>query len=65
MKTHVHVGFSCFSHEFIFDMDIEEFDQKWKKQLAGVGYFSCLDANFQLVIINPSNCGIIKINEAD
>lgn len=65
MKTIVSVYFNgaYFSHEF--DMNIKEFMLKWNNQINAVGFFTHSNNVGKTIIINPSNCGMIEIDELE
>jgi hypothetical protein len=60
-KTLVFVQFNGWSQEFYFKIPYKEFHKHWTNQIVGVGYVSLFDENGKFVIINPSQCGYITI----
>lgn len=65
VKTSVGVIFDGTLITYIFNKPKEEFLKLWKNHICAVGYISLDDENGNHVIINPTNCGIVEIKEAD
>jgi hypothetical protein len=64
LKTMVTIHFNNgITTECSFDLDIKTFNEKWDNHIAGIGYFTHTDDEGSRVIINPSQCGFIHIEE--
>ena len=63
MRTKVTAHLNGAYVDHLFDMDKVTFMQKWNNHIAGIGYFEHVNTNGVTVIINPSNCALIEIEE--
>lgn len=51
------------THYYYFALSKEGFMSMWNNQIPGCGYYTGRDEDGKIVIINPSNCGAIEIEE--
>lgn len=59
----VYVMFNGASETYKFEGTLKEFKDRWENHNAGIGYFTGKDVEGEIIIINPSNCGTIKMRE--
>lgn len=62
MKTSVYICLNGAAFDYVFDTPIDKFIKHWDNQIHGCGFFSGYDVNRKLIIINPSNCGVIEFS---
>jgi hypothetical protein len=66
MRTQLTIRFNNgVTTECVFNLNINKFHEKWRNHILGVGYFTNIDDDGETIIINPSQCGLIHIEEIE
>lgn len=63
MKTKVTVHFNGAYFEHLFSIDKTSFMKIWNNHILAIGYFELDNDEGKTIIINPSNCGMVEIEE--
>jgi len=59
--TTVYVHFNGASNNYYFDVEFEDFKEKFKRSIAAVEYFQGDDTSGNLITICPQQCGVVEI----